>query len=325
MRHENQTLELSIVVPVYGSARILPSLALEVESALSWCPAFELILVHDAGPDDSWEVIENLSRRYEFIVGLNLRKNVGQDAAIMAGLNHTRGRTIIIMDDDLQHSPYDIITLHEKLREGWDVCYAQFDRKKQAAWKNLGSWLNGKLAEWVISKPRHIYLSPFKALTAELAEEMTSYRGPFPYIDGIIWRTTSHCTQVSVRHHERADGRGNYTLLRSIRVWLKLMTGFSVKPLRVITVLGFATSALSFLMGAGFLAAYFFDAYPVKGWASLAVSLAFLSGLQLTCLGMLGEYVGRTFLRLSEPPQFSIRNRVAQGVEKKPVENFLVG
>lgn len=323
-------MEISIVVPVYRSAPILPALVKRVSEALNEkFASFELILVNDCSPDTSWKVITSLASEYAFIVGLDLRKNVGQDNAIMAGLNHAKGNVIIIMDDDLQHRPEDIHLLVEKLSQGYDVCYAHFQSKKQAWWKNAGSWLNGRLASWVIGKPSHIYLSPFKAITQGVVEEMRKYRGPFAYIDGLIWTITSRCTQIPITHFARAEGDGNYNLARSIRVWLKLFTGFSVKPLRIITVIGFITSSLSFLLGVAFIIAHFLDAYPVEGWASLFVSILFLGGIQLTCLGMLGEYIGRTYLRLSDQPQYSVRqsqgygkNRFGSTEVEREKENF---
>jgi glycosyltransferase involved in cell wall biosynthesis len=308
-------MEVSVVVPVYRSAAILPTLVEKVREALS--PHFheyELILVNDCSPDESWSVVESLARKHAFVVGLDLRKNVGQDNAIMAGLNQARGKTVVIMDDDLQHSPEDIPLLCAQIAEGHDVCYAYFEKKRQAWWKNMGSWLNGKLAGWVIGKPSHIYLSPFKAISGDVVKEMITHRGPFAYVDGLIWTITSRCTQVPAQHHARAEGTGNYDLIKSIKVWLKLFTGFSVKPLRIITVVGFVTSGFSFLIGIGFLIAHFLDSVPVQGWASLIVSISFLSGVQLTCLGMLGEYIGRTYLRLSDQPQFSVR-RIQGGAQ----------
>lgn len=304
-------MQVSVVVPVYRSAPILPSLAERVRDALTPAyPKFELILVNDCSPDESWSVIERLSRLHPFLVGLDLRKNVGQDNAIMAGLNAARGEVVVIMDDDLQHSPEDIPRLCAQVDGENDVCYACFEKKKQAGWKNAGSWLNGKLADWVIDKPSHIYLSPFKAIAQGVVREMISYRGPFPYIDGLIWGVTMRCTQIDAVHNSRPAGKGNYDLIKSIRVWLKLLTGFSVRPLRIITLVGFATSVLSFLAGLAFIVAYFLESVHVEGWASLFVSVSFLSGVQLICLGMLGEYIGRTYLRLSDQPQFSVRRLV---------------
>ena len=208
--------------------------------------------------------------------------------------------------------------LQVRLDEGLDVCYARFESKRQAWWKNAGSLLNDWLACWVIDKPGHFYLSPFKAIRGNVVAELVKYRGPFPYVDGLIWAVTSRCTQVTVTHHERAEGLGNYTLEKSIRVWLKLLTGFSVKPLRVITSLGFITAGLSFLAGAFFLIAHFVDYYQVPGWSSLFVSVSFLGGIQLICLGMLGEYIGRTYLGMSNRPQYSIRSVEGADSEKKP-------
>jgi glycosyltransferase involved in cell wall biosynthesis len=305
-------MDISVVVPVYRGSLTLPSLAKQVGEALQRVTEdFELILVNDCSPDESWSVIESLSRKYLFIVGVDLRKNVGQDNAIMAGLNHARGKAVVIMDDDLQHSPADIPALVAKLSEGHDVCYAHFEKKRQALWKNMGSALNGRLASWVIGKPNHIYLSPFKAISGPVVAEMLKYRGPFAYVDGVIWRITSRCTQIPITHHLRAQGEGNYDLVKSIRVWMKLLTGFSVKPLRIITVMGFITSVFSFVTAVAFLVKHLTDAYPVPGWASLIISIFFLSGLQLTCLGMLGEYIGRTYLRLSDQPQYSVRSLVS--------------
>jgi undecaprenyl-phosphate 4-deoxy-4-formamido-L-arabinose transferase len=301
-------MQISVVIPVYRSATILPALAQRVHAVLQEnFQNYELVLVNDCSPDDSWRVIKELAERYDFIVGLDLRRNVGQDNALMAGLNSSRGDVVVIMDDDLQHSPEDIPLLCSKLSEGHDVCYAQFEIKRQMWWKNIGSDFNGWVARWVIDKPGDIYLSPFKALSRGVVNELIKYQGPFAYVDGLIWTVTSRCSQVPVMHQPRMEGKGNYNLARSIRVWLKLLTGFSVRPLRLITVVGLITSCLSFLAGAFFLLAYLVDSTPVRGWPSLFVSISFIGGIQLVSLGVLGEYMGRTYLRVSDRPQYSIR------------------
>ena len=167
-------MEISVVIPVYRSAAILPALCEKVRAALS--PHFreyELILINDGSPDESWGVIQSLTKLHPFVYGIDLMKNVGQDNAIMAGLNHARGDTVIIMDDDLQHDPEDIRLLQARLEEGYDVCYARFESKQQAWWKNAGSLLNDWLACWVIDKPGHFYLSPFKAIRGNVDVTLT--------------------------------------------------------------------------------------------------------------------------------------------------------
>ena len=184
----SRRMELSVVVPVYRSAECLTELARQVQAAAEGrFQAYELILVNDASPDESWAVVTSLAETCPFVTGLNLRKNVGQDNALMAGLHRATGACVVIMDDDLQHDPADIGPLCQALAEGFDVAYAAFDHKRQALWKNLGSWFNDRAAVIVLGKPRDGYLSPYKAIRREIAQEIVKYRGPFTYVDGMIF------------------------------------------------------------------------------------------------------------------------------------------
>jgi glycosyltransferase involved in cell wall biosynthesis len=254
-------------------------------------------------------VISSLAAALPFVVGLNLRKNVGQDNAIMAGLHASTGDVVVIMDDDLQHDPADIPALMSAL-DGADVSYAAFDHKRQALWKNLGSWFNDRVAVVVLGKPKDVYLSPYKALRREIVDEIVKYDGPFTYVDGIIFTITGAIAQVPARHHTRFSGSSNYSLLRSIRVWLKLATGFSVFPLRIATLIGSVISLFSFLMALFFvIQAFVLDRIP-EGYPSLIVTLFFLGGIQLMGLGAVGEYVGRIFLTQNRTPQFTVRDVV---------------
>ena len=309
-------MELSIVVPVYRSAECLPELARRVQQALDGhIGTYELILVNDASPDASWRAIAALVNTYPFVVGLNLRKNVGQDNAIMAGLHHAKGATVVIMDDDLQHDPADVPALARALGVEFDVAYATFEHKHQALWKNMGSWLNGRLATVVLGKPKDVYLSPFKAIRREIVDEIVKYDGPFTYVDGIIFGITSQITQVKATHHTRFAGQSNYSLVRSIAVWLKLATGFSVIPLRVTTLIGGVISLFSFLMALFFVIQALVLSRSPEGYPSLIVSVFFLGGIQLMGLGAVGEYVGRIFLTQNKLPQFTVKD-VARHAER---------
>lgn len=306
-------LDLSIVVPVFRSEGCLEALADAIDAALGplgW--SYEVVLVNDGSPDRSWDVIESLCRTREHYVGIDLRRNFGQDNAIMTGLRAARGTLIAIMDDDLQHDPEDIPLLRERLlRERADVVYANFSVKNQDAWKNFGSWFNGKFAEWVIDKPKGIYLSPYKLLRKEVADAICLYDGPDPYVDGLLFQVTSRITQVNVAHHPRFADRGNYTLLKSIKVWGRLATAFSVKPIRLVLFFGFFFA----LLGAG-LAVYVIAyrlLYPgdfeqaVAGWASLMVTQLLTAAVRMIFLGIVGEYAGRTYIAVCHKPQATIR------------------
>jgi undecaprenyl-phosphate 4-deoxy-4-formamido-L-arabinose transferase len=301
-------MQLSIVVPVYRSAECLPELARRVKEEVGrYFLRYELILVNDDSPDASWDVIVRLAHEHGFITGVNLRKNVGQDNAIMAGLTLATGEVIVIMDDDLQHDPSDIAVLHSHIERGFDVVYADFESKKQALWKNIGSWVNDRFAVLTLGKPKNIYMSPYKAMRREVLQEVTKYAGPYPYVDGLIFTITSNITQAPATHHTRFSGKSNYNLLKSVAVWLKVATGFSVAPLRVATLLGGIISLLALVLATYFVLQTLIWAQGPEGWASVIVAVLFMGGIQLICTGAIGEYIGRIFITQNMRPQFTVK------------------
>jgi undecaprenyl-phosphate 4-deoxy-4-formamido-L-arabinose transferase len=306
-----EEIQLSIVIPVYNSMDCLDALMSKLTEVFRAAGrSYEVILVNDGSSDKSWLKIVELSRRYECLRGVNLRRNFGQDNALMAGLKRTRGRSVIIMDDDLQHDPADAEKLLRKLDEGYDVCYARFPVKRQALWKNMGSWLNDKVATRFLHKPEEIYLSPYKAIAGDVAREITEYDGPYPYVDGLLFRVTRSITQVDVAHHERYSGGGNYNLRRSISVWLRLATSFSLAPLRIATFLGFGFAGFGLVLAGYFIIRKLLGSEAPLGWSSTMVTILVLGGVQLACLGIIGEYVGRVLLHVNKRPQYVVKETV---------------
>ena len=299
-------IDLSIVVPVYNSENCLDELAQQLSEKLG-NSNYELILVNDVSKDNSWNKIVSLAAINRRIKGISLKKNSGQDNAIMAGLGQASGEYIVIMDDDLQHDPGDIEKLFSKCKEGYDVCYGLFPDKRQSFWKNAGSKLNEYLAELFLKKPKDLYLSPFKVLHSSLVRKIVEYKGAFPYIDGIILSLTSNITQLELVHKKRFQGKGNYNLLRSVSVFLKHVTGYSLYPLRIATIIGIMASGLSFSLGVFFLLDYLTNATRVEGWITLVLLIVFFNGLMLMCLGLIGEYIGRIYLTVTAgKPQYLI-------------------
>ena len=299
-------LKVSIVIPVYNSGQILPKLIEIIHHALVEF-SFEILLVNDGSADNSWAVIQSLSEEYSELLGIGLTCNYGQDNAIMAGLNYCSGDFVVVMDDDLQHSPYDIPKLLEKCLEGYDVCYADYsDNKRQAFWKNMGSYLNNMQAEMLLGKPKNIYLSPFKIINRVIVDAMIRYENSYPYVDGLILRVTNSITQISVNHHNRYANNSNYSLSKSISVFLKHMTGFSVLPLRIASVMGFALSLIG-LMLTGYYILNYFQGNVIEGWTTLVVLELTIGGAILMSLGVIGEYIGRLYLGANKRPQFVVR------------------
>ncbi|MBJ7326553.1 MAG: glycosyltransferase family 2 protein [Chthoniobacterales bacterium] len=302
--------ELSIVVPVFNSEGCLGELAKRLHDVLDNYAPFELIFVDDGSADGSWKVIRDLCRVDPAIKGLSLMKNSGQDNALMAGLNASRGHVVVIMDDDLQHDPQDIPNLHAACREGHHICYALFRTKKQAWWKNFGSWLNGKAAELLINKPPHVYLSPFQAIRREVVDEVVKYKGPYPYVQGLLLRLTSNVTQVDAEHHTRHRGSSNFTFFRSLRVFMHLATSFSVVPLRFAIFLGLFFTLLSFVAIPVYLVMHFVGGERVPGFTTLVLFNLLIGGLVLLSLGIIGEYLGRMYLTINAKPQFVIGEKL---------------
>jgi len=301
---------LSVVIPVYNSAKSIAELVHALET-LEIEGGHEIVLVNDGSPDDSLAVCRRLLGEAKVPITLvNLARNFGEHNAIMTGLRHTRGAYVITMDDDLQNPPSEVKRLLEHARaSGKDVVYTRYAVKQHAYWRNLGSRFANWVADVLMEKPKGLYLSSFRCMSAFLVEQVTRYEGPFPYVDGLIMQATQEIDTIEVEHLPRATGRSNYTLERLVRLWLNIFVNFSVMPLHLSTIAGFALSLIG-LAGvvSVVLEALFFE--PPQGWASLMAATLLLSGVQLLILGILGEYMGRLFLTANRKPQTVVREVV---------------
>lgn len=299
-----QEIEISIIIPVYNSSSIIEELHKRISKVI--LISHEIIFVNDCSKDESWDKIVSLSKQYKSITGINFRKNSGQDNALLAGLRIAKGNYCVIMDDDLQHNPDDILQLYNECKKGFDVCFANFTDRKQTLVKNIGSNTNGKLAEILVSKPKGIYLSPFKIINKSTVAEIAKFSGPYPYIDGIILTITQNLTQINVGHLPRLSGKSNYTFSKSVSVLMKLFTGFSVLPLRLATITGCVATIVGFVLILKYLYDYFISKNYIEGWTTVVVLIIFFGGLILITLGIIGEYIGRMYLTLNNKPQYSI-------------------
>ncbi|OPY16592.1 MAG: Undecaprenyl-phosphate 4-deoxy-4-formamido-L-arabinose transferase [Syntrophus sp. PtaB.Bin075] len=303
---------LSIVIPVYRNDQGLQALVGRIESALKdWIDLdkLELILVDDGSPDNSWAVISDLVKVQPWIVGIKLRRNFGQHNAIMAGLTHAHGSLIVLMDDDLQHSPMDIPKIVALLNQQFDVVYAQFYTKHHALWKIIGSKLNNFIAVYLLDKPKNLYFSPFKGLRSEIRDELIKYSGPFVYLDGLIMAITQNIGVVRVEHHPRSVGESGYSVHKSISLWLKMATLYSVWPLRIAGLIGFILAFGGVLLALYLILGQLFSNGPTPpGWTSLIVVSLLLGGGQLIFLGVIGEYLGRSYTFLNHKPQYIIEH-----------------
>ena len=307
--HKMKKKEISIVIPVYNSHECVAEITRQIEDAMSKKGiSYEQIMVNDCSKDTSWDEIKKEGAKNPNLLGINLRKNGGQDSAILAGLNYASGKFVVIMDDDLQHSPYDIPKLYAEIQKGFDVVYADFESKKQKLWKNLGSWFNGKISEIALDKPKGIYLSPFKILSGEVVKEMCKFNNLFPYIDGLIFQVTRNITQIPIEHHKRELGKSNYNLIKSIKVFLRMLFGFSTMPLKVAFFAGSFAAVAGFVLAIYYAYEYFSGKANVDGFTTLVILLLILGGGILLALGVIGKYLGQIYLTVNRQPKFIIKN-----------------
>jgi glycosyltransferase involved in cell wall biosynthesis len=299
---------LSIVVPVYRGASTIGKLVAEL-SRLTPAGGLEIILVNDGSPDNSDEVCRALLETATVpLTYIEHARNFGEHNAVMTGLRHARGAYVITMDDDLQNPPEEVIRLFDHARGGdWDVVYTRYDVKQHAGWRNLGSRFANKVADVLLDKPKGMYLSSFRCMAALVVREVTQYNGPYPYIDGLIMQVTRRIDSIEVRHLPRIEGRSNYNLTRLVRLWLNLATSFSLAPLRLAVFAGAMMAALGVIGAVATIVEALFLSETPTGWASTMVVLLLVGGVQSMILGVLGEYVGRTFLTANGKPQGSVR------------------
>ena len=298
---------LSIVIPVFNGASSIGELIGAIEK-LSIVGGHEIVLVNDGSPDNSLEVCRShIDKALVPITLVSLARNYGEHNAVMAGLRHASGAYVITMDDDLQNPPEEVERLLAfAQRSGKEVIYTYYDDKRHADWRNLASRFTNRAADFVLEKPRGLYLSSFRCMSAFVVREITRYEGPFPYVDGLILQVTQDIDRLLVRHLPRATGRSNYTLRRLLRLWMSMFVNFSVMPLRVSTITGFVLSALGAIGWVITIAEALFSSTP-PGWASLFAAVLLLSGVQLVILGIVGEYLGRLYLTANGKPQFIIK------------------
>lgn len=303
----NQDTRLSVVIPVYNSGRVIQQLVEDLYR-LYGDLMLQVVLVNDGSQDDSGLYCEEISRQFNGVLYIELRKNYGQHNAIMCGLNHVNGDYVVIMDDDYQHPPEELFKLLQEADQ-YDVVYSSYAKKQHHFIRNFVSWVNDWFATWLIEKPERLYLSSFKLLRREVVDEVVKYKGPFPYIDGLIVRVTASITQVQVEHHKRQQGRSNYTFRKLVHLWLSVFVNFSMKPMRVMVFAGVVSAIGSFLFGIFVVVNKIMYPDLEVGWASLMVVITMLFSIQFMFMGMIGEYLGKQYLDQNGTPQWVIRKK----------------
>ena len=302
-------MKITICIPVYNSERTIERLVNAIESELISYD-IELVIVNDGSKDRSEEVCSILAKQNSRIRFLSLRRNFGEHNAVMCALNYMTGDCAVIIDDDFQNPPSEIVKLIRELDNGFDVVYSFYKKKKHNIFRNIGSSFNNLVSTWLLGKPKNLYLSSFKVIRRDVIDEIIKYKGPFPYVDGLILRVTDNISSVIVEHNFREEGHSNYTFSKLISLWLNMFINFSIKPLRLFTMIGIVVSLVSLTSILYFIADKVLHPEIEAGWTSLILTITFFSGIQLLFLGIVAEYLGKSYLTINQTPQWIVKKEI---------------
>jgi len=301
------SLKYSIVVPVFRSEKTLPMLIERLTSQLQQLDeSYEIILVEDNGGDKSWQVMENLQKKYENLQIIRLMRNFGQHNALMCGFSFCRGEVVITLDDDLQNPPEEIPKLISTLSKGYDVVYGVPPKRKQHFMRNIGSFLVRAIYKKIFDI--QVDLTSFRIMTRDVVRGICEYNKNFTFIDGLLAWHTTNIGEVEVKHDPREIGSTGYSLKKLVTLTVNMLTNFSIGPLQLATFLGLIFSTLGFLIATWFILKYLIFDIPVPGFTSIIVSITLFSGVQMLTLGLIGEYLGRIHLNINSKPQYFIKD-----------------
>lgn len=301
--------KLSFVIPCYGSELTLEEVIRELIDTVHNKSEYEyeIILVNDCSPDNVSKKISLLCQKYNNIISIDLARNFGQHAALMAGYSYCTGEIVISLDDDGQTPIDEVFSLIDKLGEGYDVVYGSFSEKKHNSFRNFGSHINDLMAEVLIDKPKDLKVSSYFVARKFIIDEILKYKNSYPYILGLILRSTRNICDVQVNHRRRIHGTSGYSFKKLLSLWLNGFTAFSVKPLRSATIIGFICALIGFLFGSYTVIHKLLNPSTPAGYSSLMAVILFIGGMIMLMLGLIGEYIGRIYISINNSPQYVIR------------------
>ena len=305
-------MKISFVIPCYRSEKMIGKVVEEINTTMKGMPqhTHEIVLINDCSPDNTFEAIKALAAQYSFVKGINLARNFGQHSALMAGFRHVTGDVIVCLDDDGQTPADEVGKLLAKIEEGQDVVYAKYEHKQHSAFRNLGSKVNEIMTRFMLGKPKELYISSYFAARRFVIEDVIRYENSYPYVIGLVLRVTKRISNVTVNHREREEGTSGYTIKKLLGLWFNGFTAFSVKPLRIATVMGGCSAFIGFAYGFyTVLKKLIVPDVPI-GFSALMSAIVIFGGMIMLMLGLIGEYIGRIYICLNSAPQYVFRDVV---------------
>ena len=314
---------ISFVIPCYRSEKTIRGVVEEIITLHKKHEDddYEIILVNDCSPDNVWSEIVKLSQEYSFVKGIELAKNSGQHAALLAGYRLSKGDIVVSLDDDGQIAVEDTYLILDHMDKGYDVVYGKYRVKKHSSFRNLGSRMAGWMGVHLLEIPKDFAGSSFYAAKRFIINEMCKYSNTYVYLPGLVFRSTKNVDSVFVNHRSREVGESNYTFFKLLSLWINGATTFSVKPLRISTFLGVLSFLVGFIFSVVLVIRKILHPEMLAGWASQMCVTMVMCGTILLLLGIVGEYVGRIYMSENNSPQYVIRRSSDDEAKQRAEEN----
>jgi glycosyltransferase involved in cell wall biosynthesis len=303
--------KISVVSPVYGCKSCLNDLYARLLISLEKITSdFEIILVNDGGPDNAWPLIKEISQKDNRVKGIDFSRNFGQHYAITAGLEYATGEWVVVMDCDLQDQPEEILKLYTKSQEGYDVVLAQRYLRQDSFFKKMFSKLFYKTLGYLTETGQDSSVANFGIYHKNVITAILSMRDSIKYFPAMVKWVGFRSIGIPIEHAEREIGSSSYNFKRLFKLAIDTILSFSDKPLRLTIKFGFIISLLAFIFAIVELILSFTGNISVTGWASLIISIWFLSGIIIIVLGVVGLYIGKTFDRVKDRPVYILREKI---------------
>lgn len=311
--------KLSFVIPCYRSEQTIRDVIARIIRTVEDDNRFdyEIICVNDASPDGTYLILKELSDGNPKITVVDLMRNFGQHAALMAGFHFVTGDIAVCLDDDGQTPPEEMFRLIDKLGEGYDMVSARYPVKRESLFRRFGSWTAARMCEILLNKPKNLELNSYFTVRRQIIDEIIRYPNPYPNVQGLILRTTRRITDTEINHQKRTTGKSGYTIRKLISLWMNSFTTFSEKPLRISSLLGSLCAIAGFIYGIVIIVRKILHPDILLGYSSMMAIMLFLFGIILLMLGLLGEYIGRMYICINRAPQFVVRSVMKGGKQKE--------
>lgn len=304
--------KISFVIPCYGSENTIEAVIDEIIDIVSQKSEYdyEIIAVNDCSPDNVLDKLYYLSKNNKKVKVINFAKNMNRPGAVMAGLNYAKGDYVVVMDDDGQCPMNNFWQLLQPLLDGHDVSIASYPERKQSIFKDFGTLVNKKMTQFILDRPKDMQFTNFMVMKSYIVKEITNYKNPYPYYTGLLLRTTSDIINVQMDERERFSGSTTFTFGKMLGMWLNGLTAFSIKPLRLSSLVGVICAIIGFIFGIVTIIRKLVVQNISVGWSSTVSIMLFIGGLIMLMLGMIGEYIGRIYISINNSPQYVVKETI---------------